>query len=50
MTLDGQPYTKNFLRQADLARGARIHLHMDSVPCTTRGTAPDDRPYSLSRG
>ena len=49
MTLDGQPYTKNFLRQADLARGVRIHLQMDSVPCTTRGTAPDDRPYSLSR-
>ena len=49
MTLDGQPYTKNFLRHADLLQGARIRLQMDSVPCTTRGTAPDDRPYSLSR-
>ena len=48
MTLDGQPYDRNYLNHADLIRGARIHFQMQSQPNLTRGTTPDAAPYSFT--
>lgn len=49
MTLNGQPWTRNYLRHDDLMRGATIVFDMDSKPSHSRGTTPDDVPYSLSQ-
>ncbi len=48
MTLDGQPYDRNYLNHADLIRGARIHFQMQPTPNLTRGTTPDAAPYSFT--
>ncbi|MBQ8127510.1 MAG: GH92 family glycosyl hydrolase [Prevotella sp.] len=48
MTLDGQPYDRNYLNHADLIRGARIHFQMQPTPNLTRGTHPAAAPYSFT--
>ncbi|MBQ9668842.1 MAG: GH92 family glycosyl hydrolase [Prevotella sp.] len=49
MTLNGQPYDRNYLEHADLIRGARIHYRMQPQPNRQRGTAPDAAPYSFTQ-
>ena len=46
---DGQDYTKNYLRHADLLQGGTLTFGMSDRPNRQRGTAADDRPYSFSR-
>lgn len=48
MTVDGRPYTRNYLTHRQLTGGADIRFEMSATPRTTRGTAPDDLPYSFS--
>ncbi len=48
MKINGRRYTKNYLKYGDLIRGAKIKFYMSPSPDRTRGTAPEDRPYSLS--
>ena len=47
--LNGRNWTKNYLKYEDLLKGARIKFTMSPVPVKTRGTAPDDAPYSFSK-
>ncbi len=49
MTVDGQPYTRNYLRHDDLLRGGTIHFDLGSQPNRSRGTADTDAPYSFSK-
>ena len=45
---DGTPYTKNYLRHADLLKGGKLLFQMSDTPSLQRGTAKEDRPYSFS--
>ena len=45
---DGTPYTKNYLRHADLLKGGKLLFQMSDTPNLHRGTAREDRPYSFS--
>jgi predicted alpha-1,2-mannosidase len=47
-TLNGIPYTHNFINHADLLNGGTLKLQMASKPDQTRGLAPADKPYSLT--
>jgi len=49
LTLNGQPYDKNYLRYEDLLAGATLNFEMSAAPNKTRGTAPDTAPYSFSK-
>ncbi|MFI3298199.1 MAG: GH92 family glycosyl hydrolase [Rikenellaceae bacterium] len=46
--LNGELWTKNFLRFSDIAQGGEIVYDMGSEPNKERGIEPDDIPYSLS--
>ena len=48
LKLNGAKYTHNYLSQKDLQNGAHLRFTLSDQPCTTRGTAAEDRPYSLS--
>jgi predicted alpha-1,2-mannosidase len=47
-TLNGVPYTHNWITYGDITRGGVLKLQMGSRPNTQRGTAAADRPFSLS--
>ena len=46
--LNGQNWTRNYFKHSDLTNGAKIVYSMSAEPVTTRGTAPEDKPYSFS--
>jgi predicted alpha-1,2-mannosidase len=48
-TLNGKPYTHNFITQTDIMNGGVLHLEMGAQPNLTRGLAPEDKPFSLSK-
>ena len=48
MTVDGQPYDRNYLEHSDIIRGARIRYQMQPRPNLTRGTQPAAAPYSFT--
>lgn len=48
MTVNGKPYTKNWLSHKELMKGAKINFDMTNTPNKTRGTKKSDFPYSLS--
>jgi predicted alpha-1,2-mannosidase len=48
MTVDGQPYTKNYLTYEMLMNGADINYVMSPSPNTSRGIGQSDLPYSFS--
>lgn len=48
VSVDGQPYTKNYYDYRQLAAGAVIDVRMGAEPCKSRGTEPADMPYSMS--
>lgn len=48
MTVNGQPWTKNWLDHNTLLKGGEINFRMSVKPNINRGTANADRPYSLS--
>ena len=49
LTLNGVPYTKNYVTRADLMNGAQFVYDMSSKPNYQRGTADEDAPYSFSK-
>ncbi len=49
MTIDGKPYTRNYLDHDQLMKGCRIHYIMSDKPNYSRGTGKGDLPYSFSR-
>ena len=49
LTVDGMSWPHNYLKQADLQKGAKLFFKMSDQPNLTRGTADEDKPYSFSR-
>ncbi|KAJ7210446.1 alpha-1,2-mannosidase, putative subfamily [Mycena pura] len=49
-TLNGRPYTKNWISHEVFTGGATLHLVMGSSKSSTWGTGKDDLPMSLSTG
>jgi predicted alpha-1,2-mannosidase len=47
-TLNGKPYTHNYITHADLLNGGTLKLEMSGLPEQTRGIAAADQPYSLT--
>lgn len=48
MTVNGQPYGKNYLDHQTLLQGGVINYSMSATPNKSRGTAEADAPYSFS--
>lgn len=46
-TLNGRPYTKNYLDHADLVRGGTLELEMTSQPCKDWGSRKEDCPPEI---
>ena len=49
LTLNGKPYSKNYIKRSDLMQGAQFVYNMSAKPNYTRGTAESDAPYSFSK-
>ncbi len=46
--LNGQPYSKTYIRHSDILAGGTLELKMGPQPNFQRGTRIEDRPFSLS--
>ena len=49
LTLNGKPYSKNYIKRSDLMQGAQFVYTMSAKPNYSRGTAESDAPYSFSK-
>ncbi|WP_375418273.1 GH92 family glycosyl hydrolase [uncultured Hymenobacter sp.] len=49
LTLNGQPYGRNWLSHAELLKGATLNFDMSAAPNTARGTGVGDAPFSMSK-
>lgn len=49
MNINGEKYTKNYLKHSTLMDGAVVSIEMDDTPNKSRGVLDDDAPYSFSR-
>jgi predicted alpha-1,2-mannosidase len=47
-TLNGKPYSHNFITYNDIMNGGTLILQMGATPNQTRGIADEDKPFSLS--
>jgi predicted alpha-1,2-mannosidase len=48
-TLNGKPYTHNWISHQDIMNGGVLHFEMGDKPALNRGLAEGDRPFSLSK-
>ncbi|UOQ69708.1 GH92 family glycosyl hydrolase [Hymenobacter volaticus] len=48
-SLNGKPYSHNWLTYNDIMQGGRLAFTMGNTPAVNRGTALDDKPFSLSK-
>jgi predicted alpha-1,2-mannosidase len=48
-SLNGEDYTKSYLRFDVIRKGGTFDLNMSDTPNKERGSQPEDAPYSLSR-
>ena len=48
LKVNGRAVTRNFVTHDELTAGVRLNFAMSAEPATTRGTAPEDAPYSFS--
>lgn len=48
-TLNGKRHTRNYIHYSDITNGGVLELQMGNQPEKTRGTAKEDRPFSLSK-
>ncbi|GAA3987529.1 GH92 family glycosyl hydrolase [Mucilaginibacter dorajii] len=48
-TLNGKPYTHNFIKHSDIVNGGILHFEMGDKPNMNRGLAVEDKPFSLSK-
>lgn len=48
-TLNGKRHTPNYIHYSDIVNGGVLELQMGNQPEKTRGTAKEDRPFSLSK-
>ena len=49
MSFNGEAYTRNYLRHADLLKGGAIRIEMNNQPNLYRGVKAEDLPYSFSK-
>ncbi|MFA6484159.1 MAG: GH92 family glycosyl hydrolase [Bacteroidales bacterium] len=47
-TLNGNPYSRNFLKHEDIRKGGEVIFDMSKEPNNSRGTGVKDRPYSMT--
>lgn len=47
-TLDSEPYTRNYLSHERILEGGTLEFDMGEKPNESRGTQPEDAPYSMS--
>ena len=47
-TLNGKPYSRNFIRYADIVAGGVLRLQMGKQPNPERGIQAADKPFSVS--
>lgn len=47
-TLNGKPYTKNFIKHADIVNGGELKFVMGKLPNKQRGIENADKPFSIS--
>jgi predicted alpha-1,2-mannosidase len=47
-TLNGQPFTHNWITQSDIMNGGVLHFEMGDKPAFNRSIAKGDRPFSLT--
>ncbi|NCD69746.1 GH92 family glycosyl hydrolase [Mucilaginibacter agri] len=48
-TLNGKPYTHNWISHKDIMNGGVLHFEMGDKPNMQRGLALEDKPFSLSK-
>ena len=48
-TSNGKRHTRNYIHYSDILNGGVLELQMGNQPEKTRGTAKEDRPFSLSK-
>jgi predicted alpha-1,2-mannosidase len=48
-TLNGKPFTHNWISHTDIMNGGTLHFEMGDKPNKTRGLALEDKPFSLSK-
>jgi predicted alpha-1,2-mannosidase len=48
-TLNGKPYSHNWIRHADIVNGGVLRFEMGNRPALNRGTKEEDKPFSLSK-
>ena len=48
-TLNGKRHTRNYIHYSDILNGGVLELQLGNQPEKTRGTAKEDRPFSLSK-
>lgn len=48
-TLNGKRHTRNYIHYSDIVNGGVLELQMGNQQEKTRGTAKEDRPFSLSK-
>jgi predicted alpha-1,2-mannosidase len=48
LSLDGKPYTLNWLSHSSMLKGATLNFNMSAQPNKLKGIKPADAPYSLS--
>jgi predicted alpha-1,2-mannosidase len=48
-TLNGKPYTKNYITHSDLIKGGILKLEMSNKPNEQRGLSAEDKPFSLTK-
>ena len=48
LKIGSRRWKRNFVRHEDLLKGTVLKFRMSSEPDKSRGTAPDDAPYSMS--
>ncbi|WP_184546203.1 GH92 family glycosyl hydrolase [Mucilaginibacter sp. FT3.2] len=48
-TLNGKPYTHNFIKHSDIMAGGILHFEMGDKPNMNRGLAAEDKPFSLTK-
>ncbi len=47
-TLNGKPFTHNWISMTEIQEGGVLHFDMSASPEKTRGTGDEDKPFSLS--
>ncbi|RYE18891.1 MAG: glycoside hydrolase family 92 protein, partial [Sphingobacteriaceae bacterium] len=48
-SLNGKPFTKNFIKHGEIINGGVLKLEMSDQPNTKRGIEEKDKPFSVSR-